>query len=87
MIAVEHLASLLKRSFGGEFSDVPQITFGPFEAPVYKVDDRYRMRFVIKCRLNRRSRELFATVLRQFGQGFKTPKKPQLSIDLNPSNL
>ncbi len=87
MIAVEQLGLMLKKCFEADFADVPQITFGPFEAPVYKVDDRYRMRYVIKCRLNKRSRELFAGVLRQFGQGFKSPKKPQLSIDLNPTNL
>ncbi len=87
MIAVEQLGLMLKKCFEEDYRDVPQITFGPFEAPVYKVDDRYRMRYVIKCRLNKRSRELFSGVLRQFGQGFKSPKKPQLSIDLNPTNL
>ncbi len=87
MIATEQLGLMLKKCFEEEFTDVPQITYGPFEAPVYKVDDRYRMRYVIKCRLNKRSRELFASVLRRFGQGFKSPKKPQLSIDLNPTNL
>ena len=82
-LATTRLSGLLKK-FYAEYTDVPQITFGPFEAPVYKVDNRYRMRFVIKCRLNKRSREMFARVMKEFGGGVK---KPQLSIDFNPTNL
>lgn len=76
----------------GEFSDVKTVSFGPFEAPVYKVDGRCRMRMVVKCRLNRRSRGLFAKILRAFsgekaaGKG-RNSKKPFLSIDFNPSTL
>ncbi len=76
----------------GEFSDVKMVVFGPFEAPVYKVEGRCRMRLVIKCRLNRRSRELFASILRLFsgeraaGRS-KNTKKPYLAIDFNPSSL
>ncbi|MBE6538191.1 MAG: primosomal protein N' [Ruminococcaceae bacterium] len=76
----------------GEFSDVQMIVFGPFEAPVYRVEGRCRMRLVIKCRLNKRSRELFAATLRMFsgeramGRGGNV-KKPYLTIDFNPSSL
>lgn len=76
----------------GEFSDLPIVAFGPFEAPIYKVDGRCRMRMVIKCRLNKRSRELFAKVLRLFSDASaksngRYGKKPYLSIDFNPSSL
>ena len=76
----------------GEFSDLPIVAFGPFEAPVYKVEGRCRMRMVIKCRLNKRSRELFAEVLRLFSDvnsksHARYGKKPYLSIDFNPSSL
>ena len=77
---------------GGEFSDVKTVVFGPFEAPIYKVEGRCRMRLVIKCRLNKRSRELFATILRLFsgerakGRS-KYGRKPHISIDFNPSSL
>lgn len=77
---------------GGAFSDVKTVVFGPFEAPVYKVEGRCRMRLVIKCRLNKRSRELFASILRLFsGESArgrsKYGKKPYISIDFNPSSL
>ncbi len=82
--AINLLAEETKRATSGEFSDVPLILYGPFEAPVYRVDGKYRMRLVIKCRLNRRSRALFHALLCQYG---KDMRKPALSIDFNPSGL
>ncbi|MBQ8388387.1 MAG: primosomal protein N' [Clostridia bacterium] len=79
------LANMLKEAVSGEFSDVPLVVFGPFEAPVFKVDGKYRMRMVIKCVLNARSREMFSTILTKYGSG--SAKKPILSIDFNPTNL
>ncbi len=68
------------------FTDVPLVSFGPFEAPVYRVDNVYRMRIVIKCRLNRRARALFATLLTEFAPA-RTPNAPMLSVDFNPTNI
>ncbi len=69
----------------GEYKDTPLIVFGPFEAPVYKVEGKYRVRMVIKCRLNRRSRELFSHLLRTFGK--EGTSKPVLTVDFNPTSL
>ena len=74
----------LKRRNTAEYADVPILAFGPFEAPVYRVDNVCRMRMVVKCRLNKRSRALFADLLTSFG---KSPAGVQLSIDFNPSTL
>ena len=85
MISARELAEMLKKLTSEEFSDVAFVSFGPFEAPVYRVEGKYRMRMVVKCRLNKRTRQLYATILSQFA------KRPQgkltLSIDFNPSNL
>lgn len=82
-------AALLKSKFNamaeGEYSDVPTVVFGPFEAPVYKVDGKYRMRMIIKCVLNRRSRAMFAQLLHDWGQVFR--QKPALSVDFNPTSI
>ncbi|MBQ8409968.1 MAG: primosomal protein N' [Clostridia bacterium] len=67
------------------YRDIQMVIFGPFESPVYKVEEKYRMRLVIKCRLNRESRELFATLLSDFGSNSKG--KTALSIDFNPTGL
>lgn len=78
------LHKLIDMATRGEYKDVEMIIFGPFEAPIYKVDGKYRMRMVIKCRLNRRSRALFSELLKSYGkQGGKT----SLSVDFNPSGL
>ena len=69
------------------YTDVPIIAFGPFEAPVYRVDNVYRMRMVIKCRLNRRARAMFAAILAAFATDARGMQKPILSIDFNPSSI
>ena len=68
-----------------EYSDLPLIAYGPFEAPVYKVENKYRMRMVIKCLLNKRSRALFSALLKEFSKS--GAKNLTLSVDFNPSNL
>ena len=69
----------------GEYRDLPLLTFGPFEAPVYKVDNKYRMRMVVKCKLNKRSRTMFSELLSEFSRS--GARSLNLSIDFNPSNL
>ncbi len=79
------LAETLREKLAGAYSDVQALVFGPFEAPVYKVQNSCRMRMVIKCRLNRRTRELISEILCDFGR--KSIKRITLSADLNPSSL
>ena len=79
------LSERLSRALSGEFSDVPATVYGPFEAPVYKVENKYRMRMIVKCRLNKRSRALFSELLSEFTRA--SVKGLTLSIDFNPSNL
>ena len=79
------LGQMLDGAIGGDFSDVPMVKYGPFEAPVYKVESKYRMRIVIKCRLNKRSRALFSSLLSDFSKA--NTKGLSLSIDFNPSSL
>lgn len=77
----EEIETLMK----GEYSDIPLVVFGPFEAPVYKVEGKYRVRMVIKCRLNKRSREFFDGLMKSFGK--EGAAKPVLSVDFNPTSL
>ncbi len=79
------LSKKLNEALQGEYRDVPVVSYGPFEAPVYKVENKYRMRMIIKCRLNRRSRSLFSKLLQDFSQS--GIRGLSLSIDFNPSSL
>jgi len=76
----QQLCEQIKEMMGGEYKDIPLMLFGPFEAQVYKFNDKYRMRMVAKCRLNSRARGLFHKLLVSFGQN----KKVNLAVDLNP---
>lgn len=81
-----------------EFKDIPMILYGPFEAPVYRVQNTCRMRLVMKCKLNKRTREFISELMREFGKSSpgeygkktvqtKTNSRITISVDLNPSTV
>ena len=76
----KRLSDLLIDKLKGELSKLPFIVFGPFEAGVYKLNDKYRMRMVIKCKLNSKSRELFHELLCEYSLA----RKVTLAVDFNP---
>ncbi len=75
----------MQRMLREDYSDVAVQTFGPFEAPVYRVDNKFRIRFVIKCKLNRRTLDFLAALMILYTAN--AGKKMNISIDLNPTNL
>ncbi|MBQ7761026.1 MAG: primosomal protein N' [Clostridia bacterium] len=60
------------------------IAYGPFEAPVYKTQGRYRKRIIVKCVLNNKLRGIFSNVYIEY---MKKYDKVTLSIDFNPSSI
>lgn len=84
--AVEGAAKLTEAitAAAKEHPGLPFRIFGPFEAPVYLVGGRYRMRTVVKCVLNRETRAIFAGIS-EAGNGL--PGDAQLSADFNPASL
>ena len=74
------LSARIEEKLKGEYSDLPFIVYGPFEAQVYKLNEKYRMRTVVKCKLNRRARGLFSELLTELG----AKRGVSLSVDLNP---
>ena len=69
----------------GDFSDVAAEVYGPFEAPIYKVQSEFRMRIVVKCVLNARSRAIFAALGESFARSGE--KGVTFSVDFNPSGI
>ncbi len=67
-----------------KYAGLPLIMFGPFEAPVYRVGNRFRMRLVIKCGLNQKTRELFSELANGHLSRFPDVN---LAADFNPTNL
>lgn len=76
---------MLKKKTTGEYKNVPIISFGPFEATVYKIDERYRMRIVLKCRRSKKLLQLLGEVL----EHFNTPKYKHVTcgVDINPTGI
>ena len=64
---------------------VAMTVYGPFEASVYKVNEKYRMQFLVKCINNVQTRQLFARIYALCEQKFQG--KIQLSFDINPNNM
>ena len=79
------LADSLRALSAKDYRDVPLIFYGPFEAPVYKVDGKYRMRIIAKCRLSKRTRAMFCEVMSRFSRSGS--KVITVSVDFNPSNI
>ncbi len=66
-----------------EYKNLPFVIYGPFEAQVYKLNDKYRMRMVVKCRLTKDTRRLFGELLSEFGK----ERGAVLTVDLSPLSV
>ncbi len=78
--ASEKLSESVRTRLEGKYSSLPFVVYGPFEAQIYKLNDKFRMRMIVKCRLNNMSRKLFSELLSEFAPDRHTT----LAIDLNP---
>ena len=76
------LEKLLKTA---DYSQMPLILYGPFEAPVYRLEGKYRMRFVMKCRINRQFRQFLTQIYKDYPS--VVSKKTAFSLDINPSSI
>ena len=74
------LSDKILERLNSDLGKLPFIVFGPFEAQVYKLNEKYRMRMIIKCRLNKESRSFFHELLCEFSPS----RKVTLAIDFNP---
>lgn len=74
------LSEAVKGKLDGEYSRLPFIVYGPFEAQVYKLNEKYRMRMMVKCKLNADSRRMFSELLCELSKD----RSVTLTVDLNP---
>ena len=74
------LSDTILERLKGDLGRLPFVVFGPFEAQVYKLNEKYRLRMIIKCRLNKESRSFFHELLCEFSPS----RKVTLAIDFNP---
>jgi primosomal protein N' (replication factor Y) len=74
------LSDTVRAKLDGEYARLPFIVYGPFEAQVYKLNEKYRMRMMVKCKLNAESRRMFSELLSEFAKS----RSVTLTVDLNP---
>ena len=75
----------LKIHMNGDYKDVKAIIFGAFPASIYRLNRSFRMRFIIKCKLNKRTKEMLAIILSDIQK--QTTKKVSVNIDVNPNMI
>ena len=82
-LASKDLSDTVVKKLQNEYRGLPFTVFGPFEAQVYKLNEKYRMRMVVKCRLGKESRALFRELMLMFSER----REVTLSVDLNPLSI
>ena len=80
----DEFARAFSKKLKTTYSDVKMLTYGPFEAPVFKIKNKFRMRIVVKFKNNKRTRALFEELIHEYGK--KASGKITLSVDINPSS-
>jgi primosomal protein N' (replication factor Y) len=78
--AADTLSAMVKAKLAGEYAKLPFVVYGPFEAQIYKLNEKYRMRMMVKCKLNAESRRMFSELLMEFAKD----RRVTLAVDLNP---
>jgi len=97
-LVTTRMGERIKERLQLEFPDLPIILYGPFEAPVYRVQNTCRMRFVLKCRLNKRMRQFLDELICEFSRSTpakytrtlpsaRSNRRVSVSVDLNPSTV
>ena len=85
VITANNTGALIKDRLENEYNDVKMVVFGPFPASVYKINKTFRMRYIIKCKSNRRFREMMSGILIDIQKQIK--EKVAVNIDINPNMI
>lgn len=61
------------------------LVYGPFEAPVYRLDNRYRVRVIIKCRVSDMLNQILSELLVRAAVG--SDHSVRATVDFNPNGV
>jgi primosomal protein N' (replication factor Y) len=82
----EKYAHMIKRLASEEFPDLPLIMYGPIEPHVYRAEGKYRLRLVLKCKINPRLRSMIDILLTEHSS-CSYPSKPTMAVNFSPSSI
>ena len=80
--AIYSIFEEIKRLANGEFKNVKLIILGPSVSPLAKINNRYRFRMIIKCKMNGEFRKMLRQALE-----IKIPNGVTVSVDVNPETV
>ncbi len=80
--AINGIFSNIKEMLNNDYSDIKLIVLGPSPTAIAKVNNRYRFRVIIKCKNNKRFREMLKKAV-----DVKLVKDTTVSVDINPENI
>lgn len=85
-MAARSFTQLICNLMRESYNDLPIRILGPSPASVFRVNNKFRYKIILKFRSSKRFREMLATVLREFG---KNKKFSDVTVfaDVNPDNI
>lgn len=69
-----------------DYKEQPMRVIGPSPSAVYKVNNKYRFKIIIKCKNNSRFRDMISKLLIEFSKE-KQFKKVGVFVDINPDSM
>lgn len=81
--AALRLKEQMEKCLREEYPDITVQAFGPMEPAVYKLQGKCRLRFLLKCRVNKRTREYLRETVSRFLE--KAGGKVSITPDINPT--
>lgn len=77
------ILSNIKEKVAGEYKNIKVIILGPVAPGVSKINNRYRYRIIVKCRINAEFRKMIRQVLDEISKN-NIAKNTSVIIDVNP---
>ena len=81
----KRLMEILKCEFSKE-KRIPIIAIGPFQNGIYKLNNRYRMKILLKCKNNKKFRQILGCVINEFTKD-NNSSMLRVVVDINPESM
>ena len=78
--------SHMRQEISNNYRDIPIRILKPIEAMVKKISGKYRYKIVIKCRNNKKFREMLSNIINDFYREYST-YKVKIFVDINPDTI
>ncbi len=81
--SAKNFFELLKKAVGEEYKDVKINVLGPIQPRINKISNKYRNVITIKCKNNKRFREMMASLLKEYMKN-NQQNGANITVDINP---